>query len=187
MAKEVLLVSRLKSGLPRKKRKGGAEVDLDITKFKKTIKSPFSGQEYEIVRVSQRDLFSELGLLPLIVAAPVEERLAKISGELKKKLDNPEEDSKARRFLLERGVRPKIWFGEESECPAGQLPASCAGDDIYWLANEITEFAFDLDGLKGDKFFRGGEPADPGPGGPEVRSETVVAGAGNGAEPDIAV
>ena len=160
-------------------------MELDLSKFKKTVTSPFSGQEYEIVRVSQRDLFNELGLLPLIVAAPVEERLAKISGELRKKLDNPDEDSKARRFLLERGVRPRIWFGEESECPAGQLPASCAGDDIYWLANEITEFAFDLDGLKGDKFFRGGEPADPGPGGPEVRPEAVVAPANGDGAGDI--
>ena len=163
-------------------------MELDLTKFKKIVQSPFSGQEYEIVRVSQRDLFSELGILPLIVAAPVEERLAKISGELKKKLDNSDEDAKARRFLIERGVRPRIWFGDESECPAGQLPASYAGDDIYWLANEITEFAFNLDGLKGDKFFRGGDSADPGPSGQEVRAETVksvgdggVDGRGSGA------
>lgn len=148
-------------------------MEFDISKFKKVVRSPFSGQEYEIVRVSQRDLFSELGILPLVVAAPVEERLKKISGELSKKLDNPEEDSKARRFMLERGVRPKIWFGEEAECPMGQLPASIIGDDLYWLANEVTEFAFDVAGLKGDKFFRGGVPADPGPGGPEVQPEAV--------------
>ena len=61
-------------------------MELDIARFKKTIKSPFSGQEYEIVRISQRDLFSELGILPVILAAPVEERLSKISGELNKKL-----------------------------------------------------------------------------------------------------
>ena len=150
-------------------------MEFDINKFKKAIKSPFSGQEYEIVRVSQRDLFNELGILPIVVAAPVEDRLKAISGELQKKLDNPKDDAKARQFLLERGVRPKIWFGEEADCPAGQLPASFAGDDLYWLANEVTEFAFDVAGLKGDKFFRGGDPADPGPGGPEVLPETVVA------------
>ena len=152
-------------------------MELDIARFKKTIKSPFSGQEYEIVRISQRDLFSELGILPVILAAPVEERLSKISGELNKKLSNPEDDAKARRFLIEKGVRPRIWFGDEADCPPGQLPASCAGDDLYFLANEVTEFAFDLAGLKGDKFFRGGDPADPGPGGPEVRPEAVVAAA----------
>ena len=148
-------------------------MDLDLTRFKKTVKSPFSGQEYEIVRVSQRDLFNELGILPMVIAAPVEERLKKISGELEKKLSDPKEDEKGRRFLIERGVRPKIWFGEESECPQGQLPASYAGDDIYWLANQVTEFAFDLDGLRGDKFFRGRDPVDPGPNGPEVQPKTV--------------
>lgn len=162
-------------------------MELDLTKFKRTVRSPFSGQEYEIVRVSQRDLFSELGVLPLVVAAPVEERLKRVSGELKKKLDDPEAEARARRFLLTAGVRPRIWFGEESKCPAGQLPASYAGDDVYWLAVQVQEFAFDMDALKGDKFFRGGEPADPGPGGPEVRPEAVVAGAGNGAEPDIVI
>lgn len=163
-------------------------MELDLTRFKKIVKSPFSGQEYEIVRVSQRDLFNELGILPMVVAAPVEERLKKISGELSKKLDNPEEDSRARRFMLERGVRPKIWFGEEADCPTGQIPASIIGDDFYWLANEVAEFAFDLDGLKGDKFFRGGVPADPGPSGPEVQPEAVqpvgdggVDGRGDGA------
>lgn len=149
-------------------------MELDIGKFKKAVKSPFSGQEYEIVRVSQRDLFNELGILPMVIATPVEERLAKISAELEKKLDNPDDDARARRFMLERGVRPKIWFGEEAECPTGQLPASIIGDDLYWLANEVTEFAFDVAGLKGNKFFRGGVPATPGPGGPEVQPETVA-------------
>lgn len=150
-------------------------MELDLTRFKRTVRSPFSGQEYEIVRVSQRDLFNELGILPTIVAAPVEERLKRISGELGKKLDDPKEDARARRFLIEMGVvSPKIWFGEWSECPAGQLLVSFAGDDIYWLANEVTGFAFELDGLKGDRFPRGGEPADPGSGGPEIRPEAVA-------------
>ena len=163
-------------------------MELDLSRFEKIVKSPFSGQEYKIVRVSQRDLFDKLGILPIVIAAPVAERMRKISDELKKRADDPEQERTMRRFLIETGVKkPKIWFGEESECPEGQLPASYAGDDIYWLATEVSNFAFDLAGLSGDKFFRGGDSADPGPGGPEVRTEALVPGAGNGAERDVAV
>ena len=77
---------------------------LEIERFKRVVTSPFTGQEYEIVKVSQRDLFEHLGLLPLVLAAPVGEELNKISGALKEKMDSPEESRRAERFLLERGV-----------------------------------------------------------------------------------
>ena len=163
-------------------------MELDLSRFEKIVKSPFSRQEYKIVRVSQLDLFNKLGVLPIIIATPVAERMKKISDELEKRANDPEQERTIRQFLIETGVkRPKIWFGEESECPEGQLPASYAGDDIYWLATEVSNFAFDLARLSGDKFFRGRDSADPGPGGPEVRPETLVPSAGTETEQDVVI
>ncbi len=146
---------------------------LEIERFKRTVTSPFTGQEYDIIKISQRDLFEHLGLLPLILATPVGEEVKKISGALTEKLDNPEDSKRAERFLLERGVvQPKIWFGD-GECPEYQLPYDCMADDRYWLATQITNFAFGVGDFKIDKFFRGTDPGDPGPSGPEVRAEAV--------------
>lgn len=151
---------------------------LEIERFKRTVTSPFTGQEYRIVRVAQRDLFEHLGLLPIILAAPVGEELSKLSGGLKEKLDNPEESKRAEQFALERGVKePKIWLGGGG-CPDGQLDYGAMGDDAYWLARQVIELAFGIGEFKMDKFFRGGEPGDPGPGGPEVRAEAVGPDAG---------
>ena len=146
---------------------------LEMERFKRTVTSPFTGQEYEIVKVSQRDLFEELGLLPLILAAPVGEELRKISDALKEKLDSPDESKRAEKFLLEHGViSPKIWFSD-GDCPAYQLPYGFMADDRYWLSTQISNFAFGVGEFKLDKFFRNPDPGDPGPGGPEVRAEAV--------------
>ena len=146
---------------------------LEMERFKRTVASPFTGQEYEIVKVSQRELFEQLGLLPLILAASVGEEVKKISDALKEKLDSPEESKRAEKFLLERGVvSPKIWFGD-GECPAYQLPYDFMADDRYWLSTQVSNFAFGVGEFKMDKFFRGADPGNPGPGGPEVRAEAV--------------
>ena len=153
-------------------------MSLEIDRFKRTVTSPFTGQEYEIVKVSQRDLFEHLGLLPLIIASPVGEELSKVSDRLKEKLDDPEESNRAERFLLERGVvNPRIWFADGG-CPDGHLPHGYMADDRYWLATQISNFAFGVGEFRMDKFFRGPDPGDPGPGGPEVRAETVEPDAG---------
>ena len=144
-----------------------------MERFKRTVKSPFSGQEYQIVKVSQRDLFEHLGLLPLIIATPVGKELDAVRDSLTQKLDDAEESQHAARFLLERGVlSPKIWFAD-GECPAGHLPYDYMGDDRYWVSTQISNFAFGVGEFRMDKFFRGPDPGDPGPGGPEVRTEAV--------------
>lgn len=149
-------------------------MSLEIERFKRTIISPFTGQEYQIVKVSQRELFEELGLMPLILAAPVGEELKKVSDALKEKLDSPEESGRAERFLLKRGViEPRIWFGLYEELPSGYLPYDMMADDRYWLSTQVSNFAFGVGEFKMDKFFRGADPGDPGLGGPEVRAEAV--------------
>lgn len=155
---------------------------VDLSRFKKTVTSPFTGQDYEIVRVSQRDLFERLGLIPLLLAETVKEKLQdevsllkRVSAELQRRLENREDEEKAARFLLETGVKaPLIWFGAEKETPADQIPYGYLGDDKYFLVGEITSFAFGLDHLKSDKFFRGADGGASGPSGTAVRPEAVV-------------
>ena len=146
---------------------------LDLSKFKKTVTSPYTGQEYEIVRVTRREVLEGTGVLPIVLAAPVEKRLQALETGLKERADNDEIQEQVTRDMLLKGVlSPRIWLGP-GECPEGQLPVGYMGDDREWLAGEVIKFAYDISALNMDKFFRGGEPADPGPGGPEVRPEAV--------------
>lgn len=146
---------------------------LDLTKFKKTVTSPYTGQEYEIVRVTRREVLEGTGVLPIVLAAPVEKKLQALETALKEKADNGQVQEQVTKEMLTKGVlSPRIWFGD-GECPEGQLPVEYMGDDRDWLAGEVIRFAYDISALNMDKFFRGAEPGDPGPGGPEVRSEAV--------------
>ena len=146
---------------------------LDLSKFKKTVTSPYTGQDYEIVRVTRREVLESTGVLPILLAAPVEKRLQALETGLKEKADNGEVQEQVTKDMLAKGVlSPRIWLGP-GECPEGQLPIEYMGDDRDWLAGEVIKFAYDISALNMDKFFRGAEPADPGPGGPEIRTEAV--------------
>jgi hypothetical protein len=146
---------------------------LDLSKFKKTVASPYTGQEYEIVRVTRREVLEMTGVLPIVLAAPVEKRLQALETALKERADNGDIQEQVTRDMLAKGVlSPRIWLGD-GECPENQLPIGYMGDDRDWLAGEVIKFAYDISALNMDKFFRGPEPADPGPSGAEVRAEAV--------------
>ena len=150
-------------------------------RFKKTVVSPFTGQEYLIRRVDVRDYLREAGALPIVVADSVTEQLQQISDSLRSNASvNPDIERRLKEFAIKYGVvkdteHPGIWFGEYGECPEDEIAAIDLGSDLNFLAAQVCEFSFEMSGLKDmEKFFRGTGAGDSGPRGEEVRSETVI-------------
>ena len=137
--------------------------------------SPFTGQEYVIRRVSFRQFLEDIGLLPMAVVSNVAEQLAKLSKDLKERAEKDSGiEERVRRWIIEHGVvEPKIWFGDEDQCPDDQIAYADMGDDARLIAGEIAEWSFEFAGLKLDNFFRDARPVAARPDGAEVRRETV--------------
>ena len=157
-------------------------------KFRETIVGPFSGQKYEIRRIRPVLIVRQLGVLPIETLKEVSDQLAAFRDSIAEKVKvDPGLEERTMRFILETGVAsPKIWFGEESECPDEQLCFADMGGDIDAVAKAIMDYSFDFRGLRDmEKFFRGAGAGDPGLAGSTVREEAVGVSA-DGVQADAA-
>ena len=97
---------------------------LDLSKFKKTVMSPYTGQDYEIVRVTRREVLESTGVLPIVLAAPVEKRLQALETGLKEKADNGEIQEQVTKDMLAKGVlSPRIWL-RPRKSPERRIPVN---------------------------------------------------------------
>ena len=150
-------------------------------RFRKEVKSPFTGQDYLIRKIDVGEYLREAGVLPVSVASSVDEQLRKISDNLKSNAQgDPEIERRLNELTLKSGIikdadHPGVWFGKYEDCPEDEIPVDDLGSDKRFLINQISEFSFDMSGLKEmEKFFRGTGARDSGPGSEEVRSEAVI-------------
>ena len=162
-------------------------MQVDKGKFRKTVTGPFTGHEFEIRRIGLREYMQEIGMLPSLTTESTEERLRKLSDDLKAESKaDPELERKSIRFFLERGVvSPKVWFGPEAKCPDNMVQCEDLAGDAVFLAAEISSFSFEMPGLKSmDKFFREPGSNHSGSGGEEIREAPLVdPAAGDSSEP----
>ncbi len=145
---------------------------VDRSKFRKRIICPFTLQEFDIRRVDIRFYMRDLGVLPVDTSKSVAQDLAQIDGEsLKRKSEEPDFEDKSVRFFLTHGIiSPKIWFGEEDECPDDQIPYLDLGADRWFLAEQIAEWSSSVGDLSSlEHFFFGDRPGDLRPSGEAVR------------------
>ena len=151
-------------------------MEIKKDRFSKTITSHLTGQEYRIRRVAMHDYLQAIGILPVVIAQPVQERLKKLSEELKSRQDaaadpNSPDEKATREYLLRHGVvEPKIWFGQSAECPDDALAYEDMGDDAVFVVGEICAF---WNQWQPDKFFPDAGTVAARPDGAEVRRETV--------------
>jgi len=148
-------------------------VELDKSKFRKEIIVPFTGQRFFIRRVAFKAFMSEIGGLPLPMALAVQDVIADL--QEKAKSGDAETEAKITKFYVTRGViEPKIWFGNEIECPADQIYYLDLGSDLDALSAEIINYSNGVAVTDMEHFFfeqtRAGAP---GLNGAEVRPETV--------------
>ena len=147
---------------------------LDLGRFRRDAIGPYSGQKFTIRKIYLRDCLLEIGVLPSVLLEPVNKQLE----AFKEKLSNPEDaeaHGKIVKFYLSRGiVEPKVWFGEEKDRPEDAIAYEDLGGDQDYLVNQITEYSFDLRGLREfADFFRQSVAEPPGPDGAAVRAEAV--------------
>lgn len=162
-------------------------MELEISRFQKEIISPWSGQAFLIGKVRRRDFLREFGMLPLYMSSDLQKQMEAFK---EKVADDPAATERVVLLCLSKGViKPRIWFGPDSECPDGQIHFDRIGDDADYLTATIIEFSFDMAGLKDfENFFRGAGTRSPGPDGEEIRPETVhPATDGDRREPDAPV
>jgi len=145
-------------------------------RFRKTITSLSTGQEYIIRRISVRNYLTTIGALPVGVAQSVQTQLKELADSLRERAkDDPEAERKTVEFALKTGVvEPMIWFGDPATCPEDQIQFDDLGDDATFLASKVYELSFDFAGLKDmEKFFRGTGAVAAGSDGEEIRAEAV--------------
>lgn len=145
-------------------------------KFRKKVIAPFSGQEFEIRKIRPAKFAAALGILPLHVDADIATQLKQFGDDLKAKSEaDPEVEDRASRFLLEYGVvSPKIWFGNDSDCPDDQICFADLGGDTEALVQHIIAFSYEFQALKDlSKFFRVDGAGDSGLSGTTLQQETI--------------
>ncbi len=149
--------------------------------------TPLTQITFRIKRVRLRRFIVEMGGLPVGPTDSVGKQLENFGDDLRKRFEDPEEEMKTIRFFLSNGVvSPKIWIGNESECPDGQVPVDALGSDADWLSGKVAELSFGYEEVRSyDRFFPGGEPDHPGLGSEEVRDDPVGAGEPRNAEPVV--
>jgi len=139
--------------------------------------------EFQIQRVRIRAYAIEMGGLPVGPTESVSKQLEEFGDSLRKRFEDPEEELKTIRFFLSKGVvKPKIWIGDPSERPEGEIQMEAMGSDADVIAGKVAEFSFGFEEARSyDRFFPGGERDDARPGSEEVREDPVGAdGAGSG-------
>jgi hypothetical protein len=160
-------------------------MEIDRSRFRKKVTGPVTGQEFEIRKVSIGDFMRDIGDLPVAASTTLTEQMALLETKLAKKLDaDPNAEKDLTKFFLERGVvAPRVYFGEENQCPEDQICLADLAGDSTFLVGQIAEFSFELRGLQElANFFRGAGAANLGPSSQEIQGATPQALAnGNGA------
>jgi hypothetical protein len=147
-------------------------MDIDKTKFSKTVMVPFSGQTFTIRRVRFKDFLQDLGGLALPMAEATQDV---ISQYMEKAKSDPEAENKALRFYISKGtISPKVWFGEEAECPPDQIYHLDLGSDLDVLATEIMKYSYGMAMSQLENFFfQQAGTGDNGLDGTPVRPEAI--------------
>ena len=159
-------------------------MEIKRDQFRKTVTSPFSGQDYSIRKITFRGYLAEIGVLPLILMEKTEDQLKRVSEEIQKVgASDPEMERKTVVYALAKGVvEPQIWFGSDVECPEDKIAFADLGDDAQFLAIQIYEMSFEMAGLKKlNNFFRDAGTGADGHRGEEVRDQAVIPAAGGNA------
>jgi len=147
-------------------------VEVDQSLFTKEVMVPFSGQRFIIRRVRLKDFMIEIGGLSLPTSQATQEAVADF---MEKAKSDPHAEDKALRFYISRGaVSPKVWFGNEGECPADQIYYENLGSDLDALAMEIMKYSYGMAINQLEHFFfQGTGSGNPGLDGAEIRPTTV--------------
>lgn len=126
-------------------------MEIDKSIFSKEIMVPFSGQKFTIQRVRFKDFMRALGGMALPMAEATQDAIAQF---MEKTKADPEAEEKALRFYVSRGViEPKVWFGEEAECPPDQIYHARLGSDLDVLATEIMKYSYGMAMAQLENFF----------------------------------
>ena len=115
----------------------------------------------------------ELGTLPVTASRTVQDVL----DNLKERAEtgDSETETKITRFYANRGVvSPKVWFGNEAECPADQIYWEDLGSDLDHVVGEVIKYSHEMAGMREyEAFFRGAGAGATGPIGEAVRAEAI--------------
>ena len=149
-------------------------MELDKSKFRKEVAAPFTGQTFIIRRVRFTEFMSEIGGLALPTATAVQDLLVDL--QEKAKTGDTQAEEKVLKFYVSKGtIEPRVWFGNEAECPADQIYYLDLGSDLDVLATEIINYSNGRAIQTMESFFFQQQTGagDPGPNGTPVRTETI--------------
>lgn len=148
-------------------------MEIDKTKFRKEITAPFTGQTFTIRRVRFVEFMSEVGGLSLPTATAVQDLLSDM--QEKAKAGDKHMEEKVLEFYVTKGtVEPKVWFGDEAQCPADQIYYLDLGADLDVLATEIINYSNGRAVQSMENFFfQGAGTGDLGLDGAAVRTEAI--------------
>jgi hypothetical protein len=111
---------------------------IDMSRFHREITAPLSGQKFIIRRVRFLDFIAEIGGSLPTPNSTIQDLMA----QLESKSGDPQLEEKTTKFYLSRGiVAPKIWFGDEAECPTDQIFHADVAADFGTLISEIISYS----------------------------------------------
>jgi len=153
---------------------------VDRSKYRKDVKLP-NGDVFQIRRLDPFDYMRSVGSLPAKVLPAVSKQLTQVGESEDKDSPVPEQKQDQEKmvgyFLSHAVVSPKIWFGEDEDCPDDQISINDLSVDKWILVSEIMTFSFSENTMEQyTNFFRGTGASAPGHDGKEVREDTVGAG-----------
>lgn len=148
-------------------------MSLEIQRFRKEVICPYSGQKFSIRRVWLRDCLLELGALPSVLLEPVAKQLEVFKEKVGDQSDQAAQQKLVKFYLTKGVVEPKVWFGD-GEQPADTVASDDLAGDTDYLVGQITQFSFDLAGLREfEEFFRRSVAEPSGHDGQAVRPEAI--------------
>ena len=145
-------------------------MDVDLTKFRKEVTAPFSGQQFTIRRVRFKEFILQVGGLPVPMNGTVQDALAQLREKMTTDND-PAVEERLTRFYVSKGVvAPRVWEGDAARCPPDAVCYDDLGSDVDFLASEVIQYSNEVTSLKGmDNFFRGPGTGAAGLDGQEIR------------------
>jgi len=148
-------------------------MDIDKTKFRKEIIVPFSGQRFLIRRVRLKEFISEVGGLGLAVSPSVQEVIAELT-EKAKSGDTAAEEKVVKFYITKGVIEPKVWFGDDAQCPEDQIYYLDMASDLDALATEIINYSngMAIQSLE-NFFFQQAGTGNPRLDGAEIQPEAV--------------